>query len=395
MAPGRRERSPQPSSNRTPAQRRRGAGEGSIYQSADGRWRAVADLGIVEGKRLRKYISGATRGEALRKLREAQRAAEAGVIGDGRATVADLAEWWLSAVVPGQVESPITLDHYRSIVEQHVIPGLGNVRLDQLRADMVDRWLASRSHLSRSYVGRMRSTLAQILRHAERRGLLARNVANLAVVPKAKPAAERRSLTPAEARRLIEVARGERLGALIICGLVLALRPGELTGLQWCDVSLEGHSPTVSISGSMKRTTNGALFRGDVKRSAAGRRTLALPSIAVEALRRHLSAQAAERLAAGPAWRDENYVFTTPIGTPVDPSNLRKAFDALTKSAGIEGVTPYVLRHSGASLMLDDGANLEEVADVLGDHPATLLRHYRHRVRPVADATKRMERVLS
>jgi len=96
----------------------------------------------------------------------------------------------------------------------------------------------------------------------------------------------------------------------------------------------------------MKRTTNGALFRGDVKRSAAGRRTLALPSVAVEALRRHLNAQAAEQLAAGPAWQDENYVFTTPIGTPIDPSNLRKAFDVLTKSAGIEGVTPYVLRHS-------------------------------------------------
>jgi hypothetical protein len=45
--------------------------------------------------------------------------------------------------------------------------------------------------------------------------------------------------------------------------------------------------------------------------------------------------------------------------------------------------------------MLDAGASLEEVADVLGDDPATLLRHYRHRVRPVADATKRMEDVLS
>lgn len=316
------------------------------------------------------------------------------MIGDGRATVADLATWWLSTVVPGQVDSPNALDHYRTIVEHHVVPGLGNVRLDQLRADMVDRRLASRSHLSRSYVARMRSTLAQILRHAERRGLLARNVANLAVVPKAKPPVERRSLTPAEARRLIEVAREDRLGALVICGLVLALRPGEITGLLWCDVNVDGHSPTVSISGSMKRTTSGALFRGDVKRSAAGRRTLALPPVAVEALRRHRSAQDAERLVAGPAWRDDNYVFTTPIGTPVDLSNLRKAFDALTKSAGIKGVTPYVLRHSGASLMLDNGANLEEVADVLGDHPATLLRHYRHRVRPVADATTRMEAVL-
>ena len=111
---------------------------------------------------------------------------------------------------------------------------------------------------------------------------------------------------------------------------------------------------------------------------------------------RHRSAQAAERLAAGPGWQDGGATCsTTTIGTPLDPTNLRPAFDILDAAASIEGVSPYVLRHSGASLMLDSrSASLEEVADVLGDNPATLLRHYRHRVRPVAEATKRMQAVL-
>jgi integrase len=394
MASGKRQQRAGESPAGARGKRRRGSGEGSIYRTADGRWRGVADLGWMDGKRVRKYISAATQGEVRQKLREAQRDAEEGVIADARATVADLATWWLGTVAPAQVESPITLGHYRTIVERHIIPGLGKVRLDQLSADTVDRWLARRKHLSRTYVARMRSTLAQILRHAERRGLLARNVATLAVVPRAKPPVERRSLTPAEARRLIEVARGDRLGALVICGLALGLRPGELTGLLWRDVNLDGDSPTVAISGSLKRAVNGAVFRGEPKRSTAGRRTLALPPVAADAIRHHRRAQSAERLAAGPAWQDGGFVFTTTIGTPLDPTNLRRAFDVLTAAAGIEKVSPYVLRHSGASLMLDAGASLEEVADVLGDHPATLLRHYRHRVRPVAEATKRMQAVL-
>ena len=197
----------------TRGQRRRGSGEGGVYQTADGRWRAIfADLGWMDGKRVRIHQRSHP-GRGARKLWEAQQAAEAGVVGDGRATVTDLATWWLGTVAPAQVDSPITLGHYRTIVERHIIPGLGHVRLDQLKADTVDRWLAKRSHLSRTYVARMRSTLAQMLRHAERRGILARNVAGppSPSCPGRSRPAERRSLTPAEARRLIEVARGDRL----------------------------------------------------------------------------------------------------------------------------------------------------------------------------------------
>jgi hypothetical protein len=152
MASGKREQRAGASPAVARGRRRRGSGEGSIYQAADGRWRGIADLGWMDGKRVRTYISAAM-GEVLRKLRKAQRDAEAGVIGDARATVADLATWWLGTVAPAQVESAITLGHYRTIVERHIIPGLGKVRLDQLSADTVDRWLARRSHLAAALGG--------------------------------------------------------------------------------------------------------------------------------------------------------------------------------------------------------------------------------------------------
>jgi site-specific recombinase XerD len=69
-------------------------------------------------------------------------------------------------------------------------------------------------------------------------------------------------------------------------------------------------------------------------------------------------------------------------------------FARIAKRSGLTGAFPYLLRHTTVSVLLDDGASIEEVADLLGDHPRTLYRYYRHKVRPVADAGLRMERVL-
>lgn len=66
----------------------------------------------------------------------------------------------------------------------------------------------------------------------------------------------------------------------------------------------------------------------------------------------------------------------------------------MTKAAGKAGMDwaiPYMLRHTAASLLIDQGVSIEAVADLLGDDPRTLYRHYRHRVRRVVDATAPME----
>lgn len=377
-------------------QKRRGSGEGSVYRSPDGRWRGVADLGWEGGKRHRKYVTGKTQAEAVRKLREAQRSAEQGIVTDGRVTVAAWLETWLTTVVDGRVGSDNTRSNYRQVVDVHLVPSLGSVRLDKLTPEQVDRFLATKATagVSRSYVGRMRTVLADALRHAERRGLVSRNAASLSVMPKTEPPIPRRSLTPIEARGLLAASKGERLEALLVAGMTVGLRPGELTGLLWTDLDLDATPPTLTVSGSMKRGPDGQVARGAVKRSSAGERTAALPPVTVTALREHRRRQAAERLAAGRLWADEGLVFCSEIGTPLDPSNVRRTFQRISRRAGLEAGFPYLLRHTAVSLLIDAGAGIEEVADLLGDDPRTLYRHYRHKVRPVAEAATRMQSVL-
>ncbi|MDA8285585.1 MAG: tyrosine-type recombinase/integrase [Actinomycetota bacterium] len=100
----------------------------------------------------------------------------------------------------------------------------------------------------------------------------------------------------------------------------------------------------------------------------------------------HRARQAEERERAGAYWVEMGLMFPSEAGTPLDPSNLRRQFALVAAAAGIDGpVNPYTARHTAASLFIDAGASLDQVADLLGDDLRTVVLHYRHRVRPVVE----------
>lgn len=179
-----------------------------------------------------------------------------------------------------------------------------------------------------------------------------------------------------------------------MCALMLGLRPGELTGLRWDGVDLK--VGTLAVAGSLKRE-RGQLKLGETK-TARSRRTLALPQPVLTALRAHDKRQKMERLRVGSAWRSTGLVFTTEVGTPIDPSNLRRATKALCEAAEVAVVSPNELgRHSAASLLYDAGMPLDAIADLLGHQSTRMLeQHYRHRVRASFNAhVEHMEALFS
>jgi integrase len=242
---------------------------------------------------------------------------------------------------------------------------------------------------AKNYVTRIRSVLADALTHAERRSLVGGNAARLAVMPKCKPTPEPRALTAAEAQAFIAASQPHRLGPMLTTMVSVGLRPGEAAGLRWEDLDLE--AGTLAVTGSMKRTDREGggyeLVRGPVKKSTGGQRTLRLPRSLLPVLREQRRRQAAERLAAGPVWEDHGLVFASEAGTPLDPSNVRRAVKSVATGARITWtVQPYTARHTAVSVLIDHGVPLEQVADLVGDDPRTVLLPYRHRVRPVVDA---------
>jgi integrase len=114
-----------------------------------------------------------------------------------------------------------------------------------------------------------------------------------------------------------------------------------------------------------------------------------MPDLVIDSLKRHRDRQDEERVEAGATWTETDLVFTTMVGTPIDPSNLRREFDKLTRKAGLGHWHPHELRHSAASLLSAAGVPIEQISDVLGhEGPRTTAAVYRHLVNPSVSAGK-------
>jgi integrase len=283
-------------------------------------------------------------------------------------------------------KAPNTLAQYEWSVRVHLVPTLGRKRLAQLSADDVDRLLADRAAVgaARNTLVRLRAVLGMALDHAMRRDLVSRNVAKLTDTP-AGPAKPGRSLTVEQARAFLESTEGDRLHAAYLVMLLLGLRPGETLGLPWDAVDLE--AGTVRIHQALKVDRGTQLVVGALK-TKGSRRTLALPTPLLEALRAHRRRQTEERLAS-PVWHDSGLVFTTTIGTAIDPRNFRRIFGRATGRAGLGRWHPHEMRHSTVSLLSAAGVRLEDVADVVG-HATTRMTHEvdRHQVAPTIASGK-------
>ncbi|MEE6179214.1 site-specific integrase [Mycobacterium sp. 050134] len=97
------------------------------------------------------------------------------------------------------------------------------------------------------------------------------------------------------------------------------------------------------------------------------RRTVPLSPAVVAMLRKHKAAQAAEKLRAVNQWTESKLVFTTELGTPVDPRNLLRVVEVAAAAAvGVEGVDVHTLRHSAAVAWLEAGVHIKAVSDLLG-----------------------------
>jgi integrase len=360
---------------------RRDKGDGSLFFSENsGRWLGFLDAGYdANGKRRRIKVTGRTKAEARGKLADVRNALEqGGAQPDQRTTVADWLDYWLTQL-PATVKSVNTVDNLKWAVDLHLKPGLGGRRLRDLSPDDVDAFLRAKATagLSRSSLVRLHNALNRALRLAERRGKLSRNVAALVDVPNGR-ARRSRSLTIEQARALLAAANGDELEALYKTGLMLGLRPGELLGLTWDNLDLD--AGVLRVTRTLKRE-RGKLLLGDPK-TASSRRALSMPTPVVEALRAHRMRQNETRLSA-PVWENNDLVFSTCVGTPLDPSNLRRGFARLTQAAGIGHWHPHELRHSAASILSASGVPIEQIADILG-HAGTRTTSavYRHLIEP-------------
>jgi integrase len=194
-------------------------------------------------------------------------------------------------------------------------------------------------------------------------------------------------LSSEETRRFLEAARGERFEALYVLAITTGLRRGEVLGLRWKDVDLE--SSVLRVGRALVRE-RGRYVPGETK-TKRGHRSITLTSQAVNVLRVHRKRQLEERMRLAGLYKDYGLIFTSNVGTPVNPENLvKRSFKPLLEQADLPEIRFHDLRHTCATLLLGSGVHPKFVQELLGHATiAMTLDTYSHFLPSMGDQTAR------
>jgi integrase len=347
----------------TRAQRKRSNGEGSIYQRKDGRWTAAYYVPDQNGIRRRQYVYADTPEVVEDKLVEIRKLVKSGIpISPAGLTLDTYLSEWVDQVAAPRVR-PSTLDSYRAAIEKRIIPRLGRKKLGQLNARDVRQFLAA---LAGEGVGDRtaqvaHATLRAALEDAVREEVIPRNVAKLVRAPRPTKA-EREPLTVDQVKALLKVSRDHRMHPLIVVLAVLGLRRSEALGLRWEDIDLT--AGILRVRRSLHRVDGRlSIFPTKTQRSA---RAVPLPRFVIRALESQRDKQEEERAALGKNWPNFGYVFTTPLGTPIDPRNCTRVVRKQLDAAGLSHVRLHDLRHGCVTVLLSMGVPPRVVMEIVG-----------------------------
>jgi len=207
----------------------------------------------------------------------------------------------------------------------------------------------------------VRTLLRMALNQALKWGLVQRNVAALVDAPRAVRF-EVQPIDQKQALAFLDALKGDRLEALFTVALSLGLRRGESLGLRWQDIDFENR--TLRVCQQLQRIDKKLVF--DEPKTKSSRRILGLPDSLAAKLREHRTRQLEQKMAAGSEWKEGGLVFTTSLGTPIDPRNVKRRLDSILDKAKLPHFRIHDLRHFCASLLLAQGVELKVVSQILG-----------------------------
>jgi len=206
--------------------------------------------------------------------------------------------------------------------------------------------------------------------------LMGRNVCDLVDAPRV-PKQELQVLDVEQAQQFLEAAKSDPLEALYIAALTTGMREGELLALKWKDIDFQ--QGTIQVKRTIARV-RGQGFKVLEPKTPKSRRSIHLAPMTLEALKHHRIRQRQQRLIAGAAWEEHDWVFCNSLGKPMERGNMvKRSFRRVLTRAGLPQIRFHDLRHSCATLLLSMGVHPKIVQERLGHSQiAVTLDTYSH-----------------
>ena len=291
-----------------------------------------------------------------------------------RATFAEFKDKWMTLYAEGHIRHS-SLATFKGFFENHLIPAFGHKQLTAIGVEDIEDFKAQKmvqpkdqvrkekdlkgssdieeqddvGALSPQTVKHLLRLLRQVLDYAVELGYLRNNPSRKVKYPKI-PRMEMEVYTPAEVVKLLEHTP-EKWRAFFLVAISTGLRVGELLAMRWKNLDWNGGQYFVKETWQRPRDGRKAYFSEPKTESSVA--PVDLMPEALEALKEHQQRQAAEKLKAGEDYKDQDLIFATPAGGPLDDANvIQRVYKHTVKEARLRQIRFHDLRHTAASILI-------------------------------------------
>lgn len=255
----------------------------------------------------------------------------------------------------------VTKKGYTTLIEKHIIPEVGRVKLVNINAMTIESLLSAieEKGLSESFNKNVFKIIHKALSDAERKQMIPRNPAALISKPKVSKK-EMAHWSPDEARDFLAVIADHRLAIVFVLALHCGMRQGEILGLRMSDIDLQKKMLYIRNILNFKRELQVGT------KTAAGTRSISISAFVVEAIHNRLLIIESEKLNSVGKYNDEGFLICTKNGRPLPKHDCHKLWNRLLDKHGMRKIRFHDLRHTCASLLLSLGIHPKIVQERLG-----------------------------
>jgi integrase len=361
---------------------RRSKGEGTVYYSKQRNvW--VAQLTLPNGKRRSKSCE--SKKKALTWLTvEKNKVIQGLFVADDQIKLADFLESYMTDVAEHRLR-PTTIQTHWSLLRNHIIPELGNIRLSKLHPNHIQRFYAQKldEGLSKRTVQYLHAILHKALNQALRWGLVVRNVTDLVDVP--SPSRKTPTVwNVSQVQRFLSAVSGHRWYPVYVVAVYCGLRKGEILGLHREDIDLEREVLRVRHQVTYVRGKGSVISEPKTDRA---RRQVTLPPFALNVLSDHVNTLN----------ENQSLLFTTSTAKPVSGRNVVRHFKSVIEQEGLPNIRFHDLRHTHATILLASGVHPKVVQERLGHSQISLtLDTYSHLIPSLQEeAAQQFEEIMA
>lgn len=359
-------------------QKRRGHGEGSIFQRNDGRWVAKIQIGVDENgnPKIKSFYDKQRKG-VVAKLNNYKLTHAQGFDSLSNVTLRDYITSWLTTVKINDLK-PLSYDRLESTINNYIIDNIGHYKINDLTGAIIQDELINamyNQNLSHSSIKKAYNAINACLKFATNNRQILYNPVNTVVMPSSDKFEKEEITILADGDRkafetacIIKYKNGKYVfenGQAFILILYTGLRMGEMLALEWQNVDFENKK--IKIDGTITQVKNRdkkddkeptyKLIKQNTAKTQKSVREISLSKKAYNAL---LELKKTER------YDPKGYVLTTKNNTFIRPRNFRNTYDAICKKANINKSGIHMLRHTFASLLFREKKSVKAVSKLLG-----------------------------